>query len=114
MDAIELICRSYEILEDWDSYMTLIEEKLIHKVSDFSEEVELLERIIKVCIFPSLKIIVENNTTVAQKILKIMNELPETTRAPNMAYNFLRLRIEEKVFPHKFLEILNDIESVLE
>ena len=31
-----------------------------------------------------------------------------------MAYNFLRLRIEEKVFPHKFLEVLNDIEEVLE
>lgn len=43
-----------------------------------------------------------------------MNELPDTTRAPNMAYNFLKLRIEEKVFPHKFLEILNDIEDVLE
>ena len=43
-----------------------------------------------------------------------MNELPEITRTPNMAYNFLKLRIEEKVFPHKFLEVLNDIENVLQ
>ena len=35
-----------------------------------------------------------NNTVIAQKILKVMNELPETTRAPNMAYTFLRRRIE--------------------
>ena len=64
-------------------------------------------------ILPSLKIITQNNANVAQKILKIMNELPEITRTPNMAYNFLKLRIEEKVFPHKFLEVLNDIENVL-
>lgn len=43
-----------------------------------------------------------------------MGELPDTTRAPNMAYNFLRARIEEKVFPQKFLEALADIEDILE
>ena len=73
-----------------------------------------MERIIKVVIFPSLKIIAENNTVISQKILKVMNELPDTTRAPNMAYNFLKLRIQEKVFPHRFLETLSDIEVVLE
>lgn len=73
----------------------------------------MLERVVKICILPNLKIISEGNSTVGQKILKIISELPETTRTPNMAYNFLRVRMEDKTFPHRFLESLNNIEEIL-
>ena len=68
----------------------------------------------KVTILPSLKIIASTNSSVTQKLLKLLSELPETTRAPNMAYNFLKQRIEERIFPQQFLETLNDIEDVLD
>lgn len=84
------------------------------KVNDFADDVEMLESIIKIIIFPSFKIIASSNSALAQRILKLMHELPETTRAPNMAYNFLKLRIEEKIFPYRFLETLSDIEEVME
>lgn len=41
MAAIELVCRCYEVDEDWESYMKLIETVLVHKVVLFVEDVEL-------------------------------------------------------------------------
>ena len=31
-----------------------------------------------------------------------------------MAYNFLKTRIEEKIYPQKFLDVLGDIEEIIE
>jgi hypothetical protein len=31
-----------------------------------------------------------------------------------MVYNFLRVRMEDKNFPHRFIESLNNIEEILE
>ncbi len=92
----------------------MIESVLVNKVVLFVEDLELTERMVKVCILPSLKLIGENNSNIANKIIRIISELPDTTRAPNMAYNFLRLRIEDKSFPHRFLEALSNIEEILE
>ena len=56
--------------------MTFIEVSLINKVPEFSEEIELAERIIKVTILPSLKIIASTNSSITQRLLKLMSELP--------------------------------------
>jgi hypothetical protein len=72
MAAIELVCRCYEVDEDWESYMKLIESVLVNKVVLFVEDVELTERIVKVCILPSLKVIGENNSNIANKIVRIV------------------------------------------
>ncbi len=66
----------------------------MHKVADLVGDIELTEKITKACIYPNMRIISDTSSSVTQKILKILAELPETTRAPNMAYNFLRIRIE--------------------
>jgi hypothetical protein len=61
-----------------------------------------------------LKLIALNNSNFTQKLLKLISELPETTRTQNIAFNFLRQRMEERLFPQRFLESLNDVEEVLE
>jgi len=93
IESIELTCRCFEVLEDWESYLSLIESSLVHKIILFIDNIELTERVIKACILPNFKLIAQTNTSISQRILKIISELPETTRAPNMAYNFLRARI---------------------
>ena len=74
------------------------------------EDHELTERLLKVIIMPSLRKIAATNSVVTQKLLKLMSELPDTARAPNIAYNFIKGRIEERIFPQQFLEALEDIE----
>lgn len=114
LEAIELTCRCFEVLEDWQSYIELINSNLADKAILFVDQAELAERLIKVCILPSFKLIDQENTNVGPRILKIISELPESTRAPNMAYNFLKTRIEERVFPYRFLEALDNIEDILD
>ena len=41
IQAIELVCRCFEITEDWESYRTLIEESLVFRVPEFIEEIEM-------------------------------------------------------------------------
>ena len=52
--------------------MKLIESVLVNKVVLFVDDVELTERIVKVCILPSLKVIGENNSNIANKIVRIV------------------------------------------
>ena len=73
--------------------MSLIEQSLVDKVPEFVDDIDLTERIVKVTILPSFKIIASTNSSITQKLLKLISELPETTRAPNMAFNFLKQRI---------------------
>ena len=54
-----------------------------------------------------------STTTVPARLLGILKELPESTRSPNMAYNYIRNRIEEETLPQWFLEELKDIEEIL-
>ncbi len=105
IESLQLVCRCFEIDEQWEQYAQFAQEFLLQKIPQFLDEVLLLQRILKLIIMPQLHQIASHSSTtsVPAKLLSILKQLPETTRSPNMAYNYIRKRIQEETLPQFFI-----------
>ena len=60
-------------MENWELYGKVVEGVGVGLVGRWKDDVQLLERIVKVCILPGFKAITESNTAIADKLLKIIS-----------------------------------------